>query len=69
VSAQEDQNDPWLRFENRLDRKPEQAKLSDWGEMQRLVDLGSASNPSDADAANRGGGTPRLSWRARSGRS
>jgi hypothetical protein len=43
VSAQEDQNDPWLRFENRLDRKPEQAKLSDWDEMQRLVDLGSAS--------------------------
>jgi len=40
VSAEEDQDDPWLRFEHQLDRKLQQAKPMDWDEMQRLVDLG-----------------------------
>jgi hypothetical protein len=42
VSAEEDQDDPWLRFEHQLDRKLQQAKPMDWDEMQRLVDLGAS---------------------------
>jgi len=42
VSAEEDQDDPWLRFEHQLDRKLRQAKPMDWDEMQRLVDLGAS---------------------------
>ena len=42
MSAEEDQNDPWLRFEHQLDRKLRQAKPMDWDEMQRLVDLGAS---------------------------
>lgn len=42
MSSEEDQDDPWLRFEHQLDRKPAQPKPMDWDEMQRLVDLGAS---------------------------
>ncbi len=40
MSAENDQDDPWLRFEHLLVGEPLPANPKNWDEMQRLVDLG-----------------------------